>query len=104
MYYVLGTIEEIHNPALLQEYVNRFLPILQRHGGTILAVDDAVHTQEGKWPYVRTVLFAFPSAKQAQEWYHSPEYQEIAILRNMASAMNLVFVRGLGEPALANVA
>ena len=104
MYYVLGTTEEIQNPALLQEYTDRFLPILQRHQGTILALDEAVHAKEGHWPYVRTVLLAFPSARHAQDWYNSPEYQEIAILRNMAAVMNLVFIRGLGEPVIASAA
>lgn len=104
MYYALGTIESVENPMLLQEYVNKLLSVLQRFGGSILAIDDAVHRQEGKWPYIRTVLLAFPSAKQVQEWYHSPEYQEIAVLCNMAASMNLVFIRGLGESALAKVA
>ena len=46
------------------------------YGARWLVLDAPVVVLEGTWPG-SVVLMEFPDMDAAQEWYHSPEYQEI---------------------------
>jgi uncharacterized protein (DUF1330 family) len=75
--YVLANVV-IRNREEYEKYTGAFWPILSKHGGEILSVQDHPQILEGSWPYSRTVLLRLPSEQHMREWYGSPEYQEIA--------------------------
>ena len=43
----------------------------------------------------RIILFSFPSAKHADEWYSDPEYQELSEHRRASVTTTLTRVNGL---------
>ena len=43
----------------------------------------------------RVILFSFPSAKHAEEWYADPEYQDLSEHRRASVTTTLTRVSGL---------
>ena len=62
-------------------YEAGFMDIFSQYKGTMLAVDDNAATLEGQWDWTRTVLIRFPSAADAEAWFYSAAYQDIAHYR-----------------------
>jgi uncharacterized protein (DUF1330 family) len=60
------------------------------YGGVWLAQGEA-DAIEGTWPG-SVVLMEFPSRADAENWYHSPEYQAILPLRLNNTISDLIFV------------
>lgn len=90
---------QIHDRERYAAYVSGFMDILTKYNGKLLSVDEAPETLEGEWPFTRTVLLAFPNKIDADSWYHSDEYQELAQHRYMASKANMVMVKGRDSDA-----
>ena len=62
-----------------REYEKGFFPILKRHGGSFVTVDDRSVTLEGAAPpQGRLVIFRFPSEAAARDWYDDPAYQALS--------------------------
>ncbi len=78
------------------QYEAGFIEIFAKHGGKLLSVDESPETIEGNWDWTRTVLIEFPTAEQANAWYQSDEYQELAKHRFASSDGNIVMIKGLG--------
>jgi|SRR5437588_6936868 len=97
MAYLVVTIREILDQNAFDEYAEKVRPILQRHEGRWVAIEAQHMIRAGTWPYVRTVIVEFPSIERAQQWYDSPEYQQIVPLRQRAIDANIVMVRSLTE-------
>ena len=76
------------------EYEAGFLPIFQKYGGEICAVDDAAEVAEGDWPYTRMVILRFADREKADAWYQSEEYQELAKIRQESSLGVLTILNG----------
>lgn len=85
---------QIHDRERYAAYVSGFMDIFTKYNGKLSAVDEAPETLEGEWPFTRTVLLAFPSKDDADFWYHSDEYQELAQHRYTASKANIVMIKG----------
>jgi uncharacterized protein (DUF1330 family) len=81
--YLVGNYE-VTNPDSLTEYVQKSTPIVQRHGGRMLGFDPATAPLEGK-ALPLLAVFEFPSMKNAQEFYNSPDYAELIPLRQQAT-------------------
>jgi uncharacterized protein (DUF1330 family) len=67
---------------------------VKAHGGRYLARGGATDVLEGDWDIDRLVVLEFPSMEQARAWYDSPEYQEVAPIRQAASRARAVIVEG----------
>ena len=67
---------------------------VEAHGGRYLARGGATDVLEGEWDVDRLVIVEFPSMEQARAWYDSPEYQEVAPIRQAASRGRGVIVEG----------
>ncbi|HXE90690.1 MAG TPA: DUF1330 domain-containing protein [Terriglobales bacterium] len=93
MTYVVVTIKKIKDLEAFREYAGRVRPLIERHGGRYVAVDRAPVVRSGEWPFVRTVIVAYPDFAAAQRWYDSPEYQEIIPIRMRAIDANIAMVR-----------
>ncbi len=100
MTYVVVTIKRVHDLDAFREYAGRVGPIIERHGGKYVAVDKAPDVRSGEWPFVRTVVVAYPNIAAARGWYDSPEYQEIIPLRKRAIDANIVMVRDPDEAGI----
>jgi uncharacterized protein (DUF1330 family) len=92
--YVINNMT-IHNPAEYKAYVRDFMPVFSRHGGKVLAAQNAPAALEGAWPFDRTVLLAFSSRAAAEAWASSPEYQAIAAHRKAGTKSNVVMLDGI---------
>ena len=68
---------------------------VEEHGGRYLARGGACEVLEGHWDVDRLVILEFPSMEQAQAWYRSAEYQEVAAIRQSASRGRGVIVQGV---------
>ena len=93
--YVIANFE-IEDAENFRNYEKGFFGILKKHGGEFITFDDNIINVEGDKPMEgRIILFSFPSAKHADEWYASPEYQELSEHRRASVTTTLTRVSGL---------
>lgn len=92
--YLVGHIA-IHDRERYAQYEAGFLPILQKHGGKVVAVNDAPAVLEGVADGRRLVILAFADEAAALAWARSPEYREIAQHRHAASEAFILMTQGL---------
>ena len=100
MTYVVVTIRQIRDLEAFRDYAVRVAPIIERYGGKYVAVDKMPDVRSGEWPFVRTVIVAYPNYTAAQNWYNSPEYQQIIPIRMRAIDANIVMVRDPQEAGI----
>ena len=100
MTYVVVTIKKIKDLEAFRDYAVRVSPIVERYGGKYVAVDKTPDVRDGVWPFVRTVIVAYPNVDAAQRWYDSPEYQEIIPIRKRAIDANIAMVRDPEEAGI----
>lgn len=93
--YMIAQIS-ITDRELYRRYQSRFLDVLSRYRGTLLAYDKEPRVEEGAWDRERVVLMSFPDEGAFREWADSPEYQEIAVDRKAGSTGVVLLVRGQG--------
>lgn len=92
--YMIAQIS-ITDPDLYRRYQARFMEVLARYRGQLLAYDRDPAVEEGDWGHERVVLMSFPDAPAFREWADSPEYQEIAVDRKAGSTGVVLLVKGL---------
>jgi uncharacterized protein (DUF1330 family) len=68
---------------------------VEQYGGRYLARGGESEVLEGDWDVDRLVILEFPSMEQARAWYRSPEYQEVAPIRQAASRGRGVLLQGV---------
>ncbi|MGI9101353.1 MAG: DUF1330 domain-containing protein [Terriglobales bacterium] len=100
MTYVIVTIKKVLDLEAFREYADRVKPIIERHGGQYVAVDKAPDVRTGEWPFVRTIIVAYPNFASARKWYDSPEYQQIIPIRLRAIEANIAMVRDPEEAGI----
>jgi len=100
MTYVVVTIKKVKDIEAFREYAGKVAPIIERYGGKYAAVDKAPDVRDGEWPFVRTVIVAYPNFAAAQRWYDSPEYKEIIPIRKRAIDANIAIVRDPQEAGI----
>ena len=91
--YAVASIH-VEDPELMARYSAAVPEIVARHGGRYLVRGGAVETVEGDWDPGRLVILEFDSVEAARGMFASPEYQEIAALRQDATQSNLIIVDG----------
>jgi uncharacterized protein (DUF1330 family) len=100
MTYVVVTIKKVKDLEAFRDYAIRVYPIIEQHGGRYVAVDKTADVRDGEWPFVRTVIVAYPNYAAAKAWYDSPEYREIIPIRKRAIDANIVIVRDPEEAGI----
>ena len=75
-----------------RQYEEGFAPILIRHGGQIVGLDEAAESLEGSALPGRVVIAKFPSREQATSRFNDPDYQAIAEHRRAASTADFVSI------------
>jgi len=87
----------VTDAAAYRRYEKGFFPILKRHGGEFVTFDDAPDHLEGDAPRAgRMIIFRFPSAEKARNWYADPEYQALSEHRRAGTRLEfLTLVHGM---------
>jgi uncharacterized protein (DUF1330 family) len=85
----------VNDPEEYAAYRERSPATLEAYGGRYLARGGPHEVVEGDWDPERVVVLEFPSVERAREWYHSPEYQAIAPMRQRAAPSRIVLVEGV---------
>ena len=80
----------IHDHDAYRPYADAFMPILDAHGGRLLTVDDEAEVIDGAREPGRTVVLEFDSEEAFRAWWDSPEYREIAAIREANSATHSI--------------
>ena len=94
-HYIVGHIA-VRDRERYAQYEAGFMPILNQHGGRVLAVNDAPEVLEGDADGRRLVILAFDDREAALGWARSPEYQALAQHRHAASEAFIQMTGGLG--------
>jgi uncharacterized protein (DUF1330 family) len=88
---------KITDRAVYQRYQDKFMGVLSRFQGQLLAADEKPQLLEGDWDREKVVLISFPDEASFWEWERSPDYQEIA--RDRKAGANAVILLVKGVPA-----
>ena len=76
--------------------VFKFPRNFKKHEGEFITYDDNIVHVEGDKPMEgRVILFCFPSAKHADEWYSDPEYQALSEHRRCGTTSTITRISGL---------
>lgn len=93
--YMLAFVRINHLETFNREYLEKAVPIVQRHGGETVAVDENPLPIEGKLPDGRVVILQFPTKQAAQDFYNDPDYQPIKAWRHKSSSSDsIIFEKG----------
>jgi uncharacterized protein (DUF1330 family) len=79
---------------LYEEYVERVPAVLEQYGGRYLVRSGQVATLAGDWQPERIIVVEFDSSDQVQEFYTSPEFLELAPLREQSTNSRIILVEG----------
>ena len=91
--YVIVNISVI-DPEKFKAYQAAVSPNIKAFGGRYLVRGGEVETVEGTHDDRRVVVLEFPSVEAAKGWWKSPEYREIAKLREGNATMDAMVVEG----------
>src|SRR5262245_44631217 len=75
--YVVAQIS-IHDRAMYDRYVSKFMGVLARFDGRLLAADESPTVLEGSWPHQKVILIEFRDREAFERWAYSPEYADIS--------------------------
>lgn len=85
----------IHDREPYERYQARFMPILRKYNGRLLAADEDARVLEGQWwDRNKVVLMAFEDEAAFRAWATSPEYTEIAKDRKAGADAVVLLVKG----------
>ncbi|MFD0397613.1 DUF1330 domain-containing protein [Kitasatospora sp. NPDC127121] len=96
MHYVLITRTDHTPDAALGHYLANVGATMEPYQGRLLAFDTPARL-EGETAYTKTAILEFPTAADADGWYHSPAYQALATWRitTMGHPVTITTVPGL---------
>ena len=93
-YVVVDT--KLTNPELYEEYKSKAKPLAEKFGGEYLARGGNMSIKENAlWSPTRLVLIRFPSAAQAEAFYHSAEYQQVLGISKQSAERTLFILEGV---------
>jgi uncharacterized protein (DUF1330 family) len=95
MVYAIAQLK-ITDRAIYDRYQAKFMGVMKRYQGRVLAADEKPQVIEGQWERDKVVLLSFPDKAAFHEWAESPEYQEISKDRKAGSEAVVLLVKGIG--------
>ena len=99
--YLLAQIE-VTDWNRYRRYIHRTPEVIRKYDGRFLVRGGKPITLEGPTARHRVVLVEFPSVQKAQEFYYSPEYQEVRRLRHGAATGSLMAMEGVSTEEVAD--
>ena len=94
--YVVAQLSFVDRSAY-ERYRQRFMGVMNRYRGRLLAADEQPAVLEGVWVHDKIVLMSFPDDQSFSEWSQSPEYQEILKDRKAGATAVVLLVHGIPE-------
>jgi len=94
MVYAIAQLR-ITDRATYNRYQSRFMGVMAKFQGRVLAADEKPQVVEGVWDREKVVLLSFPDEGAFHEWVESPEYVEIARDRKAGSDAVVLLVKGI---------
>jgi uncharacterized protein (DUF1330 family) len=85
---------EVTNQEFYARYVARATSIIENAGGRYLVRGGRATCLSGEWNPQRLVVIEFTTVEQAVRCLSSPEYLEIAPLREQAAVSRAIIVEG----------
>jgi len=92
--YIMGIIEEIHDPEMMGQYVEQVAPVVQQYGGRYVVVSNQVEATEGDLAPAILAALEFADMDQVRLFWASPEYTAIKHLRHNSTRSKVLFVDG----------
>ena len=92
--YLIAEGGEITDQALYAEFMSKIAGLMESQGGKYIARSSAVQVVSGSWSPQRVIIIEFESLEQAQAAVSSPEYLELAEIRDKSSTTSTVLVEG----------
>ncbi len=92
--YAVGQIK-IKNAEEYDLYASKFLDVLNKFKGKLLAADFKAKAFEGEWHGDRFVIVEFPDKRAFLEWSTSDAYQAIAKHRIAGADATIILVNGI---------
>ncbi|WP_299108331.1 DUF1330 domain-containing protein [uncultured Tenacibaculum sp.] len=90
--YMLAFVRVNDLETFNKEYIEKAVPIVERHGGITVAVDENPDLIEGNIPSGRVVIVEFPTKAAAEGFYNDPEYQPIKAWRQKVSQSDSIIL------------
>ena len=88
----------IHDAERYGCYMSRFMPVLDKYKGKLLAADETPRVLEGQWwDRNKVVLMQFADKDAFRAWVTSPEYTEIAEDRKAGADAVVLLIKGLSN-------
>ncbi|HYD89692.1 MAG TPA: DUF1330 domain-containing protein [Vitreimonas sp.] len=85
----------IHDAERYGRYMSRFMPVLEKYNGKLLAADETPRVLEGQWwDRNKIVLMEFADKDAFRAWATSPEYTEIAEDRKAGADAVVLLIKG----------
>jgi len=94
MYMVVEIV--VLNAHLYAKYVENVAAVVTKYGGRYLVRGGAVTPLAGGWKPERIIIVEFPSSEEVRRWLSSPEYQELAPLRESSTLTRAILLEGYG--------
>ena len=94
VYFIVEIKTKSENKNLYSRYVAEVRSIVEKYKGKYLARGGKVTPVFGDWNPERIVVIEFPSSEDLWRWLGSPEYKEIAILRENSAVTRAIIVEG----------
>jgi len=85
----------IHDRARYDRYQSRFMEVLKRHKGRVLAADESPQVVEGTWEREKVVLLSFADEAAYRAFAESADYQAIAVDRLAGADAVVLLVKGV---------
>ncbi|RVX46697.1 uncharacterized protein (DUF1330 family) [Nonomuraea polychroma] len=94
--YVIAHLQDAAPHPEIADYIERLPATFEPYGGRYLVHATQHEVKEGNWPGA-VVMIGFPGIDEAQAWWDSPAYQEIAPLRSRHIKGDIILVEGVPE-------
>ena len=93
--YLVGFTDIRHEEVFQKEYVEKALPILEKHNAKVLCIAPSGNAKEGIFPPGEIVIIEFPNMSDAEAFYTDPEYQPLIKFRQTICDSQLGLFQGI---------
>lgn len=83
---------KVNDKETYAQYIENVRPIVEKYGGRYIIRGERVIPIFGNWKPERIIVIEFPSVKDVKRWLNSPEYKEIASLREQSTLTKAILV------------
>ena len=89
---------KVLNKSMYEEYIRKVPTIVKSFGGRYIVRGGKITTISGNWSPERVILLEFDNAEQVHRWLNSPEYKNVAPLRENATITNAIMIESGALP------